>query len=165
MLARLQLDPRLRVELDPSDVVQQTLLKAHERLEQFRGQSDAELRAWLRDPGGNLADAVRKFGRQKGDRALSLEAVLEQSSAKLEAMLASDESSPSQGALRAERLVGLAEGLARLTEDQRTAVELHYLNGLSVPDVALQMGRSTVSVTGLLYRGMKALRERIGDVQ
>jgi DNA-directed RNA polymerase specialized sigma24 family protein len=52
--------------------------------------------------------------------------------------------------LRAERLVSLADGLARLTEDQWTAVELHYLSGLSVPDVATQMGRSTVSVTGLL---------------
>jgi RNA polymerase sigma-70 factor (ECF subfamily) len=164
LLARLQLDPRLRTELDPSDVVQQTLLKAHERLEQFRGQTDGELRAWLRTIlANNLADAVRKFGRQKGDRALSLEAALEQSSAKLEAMLASEESSPSQGALRAERLVGLAEGLARLTDEQRTAVELHYLSGLSVPDVATQMGRSTVSVTGLLYRGMKALRETMQE--
>jgi len=165
-LARLQLDPRLRGELDPSDVVQQTLLKAHERLEQFRGDTDAELRAWLRAIlARTLADAVRKFGRQRGDRALSLEAALEQSSAKLEAMLATEESSPSHGALRAERLVGLAEALGQLPDDQRTAVELHYLSGLSVPDVAQQMGRSTVSVTGLLYRGMKALREKIGDVQ
>jgi RNA polymerase sigma-70 factor, ECF subfamily len=164
LLARLQLDPRLRTELDPSDVVQQTLLKAHERLEQFRGQTDAELRAWLRAIlARNLADAVRKFGRQKGDRALSLETALEQSSAKLEAMLATEESSPSQGALRAERLIELAEGLAQLTEDQRTAVELHYLSGLSVPDVASQMGRSTVSVTGLLYRGMKALRDAMQE--
>src|SRR3954467_9493936 len=51
LLARLQLDPRLRGQLDPSDVVQQTLLKAHERLEQFRGRADEERRGWLRDPG------------------------------------------------------------------------------------------------------------------
>jgi RNA polymerase sigma-70 factor (ECF subfamily) len=160
LLARLQLDPRLRGELDPSDIVQQTLLKAHERLDQFRGQTDLELRAWLRAIlARSLLDAARKFGRQKGDRAQSLEAALEQSSAKLEALLASEETSPSQGALRAERLVELAEALARLPEDQRTAVELRYLHGLAVPDIALQMGRSTVSVTGLLYRGMKVLRD------
>jgi RNA polymerase sigma-70 factor (ECF subfamily) len=122
------------------------------------------LRAWLRTIlARNLADGVRKFGRQKGDRAISLEAALEHSSAKLKAMLASEESSPSQGALRSERLVGLAEALARLNDDQRTAVELHYLSGVSAPDVALQMGRTTVSVTGLLYRGMKALRDRMGE--
>jgi RNA polymerase sigma-70 factor (ECF subfamily) len=82
-----------------------------------------------------------------------------ESSAKLEALLASEESDPSHGALRAERLVELAEALARLPEDQRTAVELRYLHGLAVPDVAGRMGRTTVSVTGLLYRGMKALRD------
>jgi RNA polymerase sigma-70 factor (ECF subfamily) len=160
LLARLQLDGRLRGQLDPSDIVQQTLLKAHERFDQFRGQTDDELRAWLRAIlARNLVDAARKFGRQKGNCSQSLEAALEQSSAKLEALLASEESSPSQGALRAERLMALAETMARLPEDQRTAVELRYLHGLSVPDVAERMGRSTVSVTGLLYRGMKALRE------
>jgi RNA polymerase sigma-70 factor, ECF subfamily len=160
VLARLQLDPRLRLQLDPSDIVQQTLLKAHERFDQFRGQTDDELRAWLRAIlARNLVDAARKLGRQKGDRAQSLEAALEQSSAKLEALLVSEESSPSQGALRAERLVELAEAMARLPDDQRTAVELRYLHGLAVPDVAMQMDRSTVSVTGLLYRGMKVLRD------
>ena len=164
LLARLQVDPRLRGQLDPSDIVQQTLLKAHERLDQFRGRTDDELRAWLRAIlARTLVDAVRKFGRRKGDRAQSLEAALEQSSAKLEVLLASEESSPSQGALRAERLIELAEALARLPEDQRTAVELRYLSGLAVPDVAEQMGRSTVSVTGLLYRGMKALRDVMAE--
>jgi RNA polymerase sigma-70 factor (ECF subfamily) len=159
LLARLQLDPRLNLQLDPSDIAQQTLLKAHERYAQFRGQTDDELRAWLRAIlARSLVDAVRKYGRQKGDRAQSLEVALEQSSAKLEMFLASEESSPSQGAERAERLVDLADALARLPEDQRMAVELRYLNGLAVPDVAKQMGRSVVSATGLLYRGMKALR-------
>ncbi len=118
------------------------------------------MRAWLRAIlARTLVDTIRKFGRQKGDRARSLEAALEQSSAKLEALLASEESNPSHGAMQAERLIELAEALARLPEDQRTAVELRYLQGLAVPDVAERMGRSTVSVTGLLYRGMKALRD------
>jgi len=164
LLARLQLDPRLRGQLDPSDIVQQTLLRAHERFDQFRGQTDLELRAWLRAIlSRSLVDAARKFGRQKGDRAQSLEAALEESSAKLETLLASEESSPSQGAARAERLMELSLALARLPEDQRTAVELRYLHGLAVPDVALRMDRSTVSVTGLLYRGMKVLRDVMGE--
>ncbi len=164
LLARLQLYPRLRGQLDPSDIVQQTLLKAHERFDQFCGQTDLELRAWLRAILAHcLVDAARKFGREKGDRTQSLEAALEQSSAKLEALLASEQSSPSQCAARAEQLLGLTEALARLPEDQRTAVELRYLYGLAVPDVAQQMGRSTVSVTGLLYRGMKLLRAGMGE--
>ncbi len=164
LLARLQLDSRLRGQLDPSDIVQQTLLRAHERFDQFRGQTDLELRAWLRAIlARSLIDAARKFGRQEGDRTQSLETALEESSAKLEALLTTEESSPSQGAARAERLMELSLALARLPEDQRTAVELRYLHGMAVPDVALQMERSTVSVTGLLYRGMKVLRDVMGE--
>lgn len=163
LLARLQLDPRLRAHFDPSDLVQQTLLKAHEHFDQFRGRTDDELRAWLRTIlSRTLVDAVRKFGRQKGDRMQRLEVAVEQSSARLEAFLASEQSSPSHAALRSEQLLELAEALTTLPDDQRTAVEFRYLSGLAVADIAEQMGRTTVSVTGLLYRGTKALRERMG---
>src|SRR5271168_2024112 len=82
LLARLQLNPRLRSKLDPSDVVQQTLLQAQEKLGQYRGQTEAELAAWLRKILVNvLADALRTFGAAKRDVALerSLEADLQQS--------------------------------------------------------------------------------------
>ena len=46
--ARLQVSPKLRSKLDPSDVVQQTLLRAFERLDQYRGRREEELGAWLR---------------------------------------------------------------------------------------------------------------------
>jgi RNA polymerase sigma-70 factor, ECF subfamily len=159
LLARLQLDPRLRGQLDPSDVVQQTLLTAHEKLGQFRGQTDAEQAAWLRAILANhLACAARKVGRKGGRPTRSLESALEESSVRLEALLAADQSSPSQGLMRSERLAELAAALARLPEDQRTAVELRHLRGMSVPEVCKVMGRSYSSVAGLLLRGTRALR-------
>jgi RNA polymerase sigma-70 factor, ECF subfamily len=165
LLARLQFDTRLRGALDPSDIVQQTLVKAHENLKGFRGKTDAELQAWLRAiMAQQFALIARKRGR-RGVRTLSLEAALEESSARLESLVASDETGPSQQMVHAERLVELTIALGGLPEDQRTALELRYLTGLSVGGVAQRMARTTVSVTGLLYRGTKALRQRMDESQ
>src|SRR5262245_21047543 len=157
LLAGLQLDVRLAAKLDPSDVVQETLLKAHQNLGQFRGQTDAELAGWLRQILANsLAEAARKFrtGWRDMDRELYLEVALEQSSARLEGWLAAESSSPGEQAERQEQLLRLAEALAQLPEDQRRAVELHHLKGIPVAEVAEQMGRNPGAVGSLLYRGL-----------
>jgi RNA polymerase sigma-70 factor (ECF subfamily) len=163
LLARLQLDPRLRGKIDPSDVVQQTLVKAHQHREQFRGQSAGEQAGWLRRILANtLVDAARKFGREV-DLQRPLEQAVHESSARLEAWLAAEQSSPSEVALRQEELLRLAGALARLPEDQRTAVELHHLRDGSVAEIAAHMGRTEAAVAGLLRRGLKKLRELLQD--
>jgi RNA polymerase sigma-70 factor (ECF subfamily) len=163
-LARLHLSPRLRGKVDPSDIVQQTLLKAYERRRQCRGQNGPERTAWLRRILANtLNDALRKYQREVrlehggvGD--------VEESSARLEAWLEADQSSPSQQAMREEQLLRLAAALAQLPTDQRTAVEYHHLKDESVSEIAQRMGRTEASVTGLLRRGLQKLRELLQDV-
>jgi RNA polymerase sigma-70 factor (ECF subfamily) len=162
LLARIQLTPRLQAKMDASDVVQQVILQAHEAQRQFRGTSEAEKLAWLRAILANvLAAAVRRFdtaARETG-REQSLEAGLERSSSNLECLLAADQTSPSQRAVRCEELLRLATALAQLPEDQRRVVELHHLRSLPIAEVAQQMGRTRPAVVGLLYRGVKKLRE------
>lgn len=155
LLAGVRLDPRLRGGLDPSDVVQETLLKAHARREQYRGDTEAEFTAWLRTILANtLADALRKLQRQPA----GLERSLEESSARLEAWLADSAPSPGMLAARQEEIQRLAEGLAQLPDEQRAAVELRHLHGLSVPEISQLMSRSVASVAGLLRRGLVSLR-------
>ena len=168
LLARLELDPRLRAKLDPSDLVQQTLLYAHRALPSFTFRGDRELAAWLRRILANqLADAARHLGRQRRNagRERSLEAALEASSARLEAFLADDGSSPSEGAERNERLLRLAAALAILPDAQREAVTLHHLQGRSLAEVALNLGRTPAAIMGLLHRGLKALRDQLRDLE
>ena len=150
LLARLQLDPHLQGLLDPSDLVQQTLLKAHENWDQCRGVTDAQRAAWLRAIlAHELADAARKVDRRGEHRRLSLEEALEESSVRLEGWLQSGSTSPSGRVMRQEQLLRLAEALARLPDDQRLALELHHLQGLAVQEVGRRMGRSTAAIAGL----------------
>jgi RNA polymerase sigma-70 factor (ECF subfamily) len=164
LLARLHLDPRLQAKLDPSDVVQEALLKAHAGLAQFRGRDDAELAGWLRKILANtLAELARRYdtGARDVGRERSLKAALEESSVRLEHWLAADQSEPGQQADRQEQLLRLAEGLARLPEDQRRAVELRHLKGCSLAEVARQMDRSKAAAAKLIFRGVKSLKAQL----
>jgi RNA polymerase sigma-70 factor (ECF subfamily) len=162
LLARTELDARLQGKIDPSDVVQQTMMEAYQAREQFRGKSEAELGAWLRRIlAHNLADVVRRYGAATRDVALerSLEASLAESASRLDVWLADERSSPTQQLQRQEQLGRLYEALTKLPEDQRIAVEGKHLQGLSVEQISQQMGKSVTAVGGLLRRGMRRLRD------
>jgi RNA polymerase sigma-70 factor (ECF subfamily) len=161
LLARLQVDPRLQDAVDLSGVVQQTLLEAHREWARFRTWSPQQQAGWLRTAlAHNLTDELRKLRGARRDVALerSLDAALEESASRLEHLLAAEQSSPLQQAIRQEQLLHLAEALEQLAPDQRGAVELRYLQGLSVPEVAEQMGKNKEAVAKLLLRGLKRLR-------
>jgi RNA polymerase sigma-70 factor (ECF subfamily) len=166
LLARLQLDPRLRARVDASDVVQQTFLQAHQALAEFRGKTEPELAAWLRQVlARNLAHAVRDHGRdcRDVDRERSLAAAVEASSVRLEGWLASQQSSPSQRAQRNEQILRLAQVLTNLPEAQREAVVLHYWQDWTTVEIGRHLGRSPAAVAGLLKRGLKELRRHLLD--
>jgi RNA polymerase sigma-70 factor (ECF subfamily) len=162
LLARMQLDQRLRGKLDPSDIVQQTLLQAHRAIGEFRGKSDAEMAVWLRQIlARNLSHAVRDFGRDKRnvDRERSLQDAVDASSARIEAWLAAEQSSPSQLAQRNEQVLALCNALEQLPDAQREAVQLHYWQGCTLTEIAERLDRTPAAAAGLLKRGMRKLRE------
>jgi RNA polymerase sigma-70 factor (ECF subfamily) len=166
LLARLQIDPRLRAKLDPSDVVQQTLLNAWRCLDQLRGKSKGELAAWLRRIlANNLAQELRRFTRPGHNIRLeqSLQGALEKSSLCLEKILGDKQPSPVQEAERTEWSLRVAAALAELPDDQRTAIEMRYFDVLALADISRYMNRTEKSVAGLLRRGIERLRERLAE--
>lgn len=164
LLARMRLDRKVRAKLDPSDIVQQTMLEAHQAIQSFRGDNPAAQAAWLRQIlARNLANAVRDLTRDKRDatRERSIHAALDESASRLEGWLAADESSPSQRAEKHERAMLLAEALANLPEQQREAVILRHFRLASLADIATELDTTTAAVTGLLHRGLKNLRKAL----
>jgi len=162
LLAQLQIPARLRAKLDASDLVQITLLKAHQAEEDFRGQTRAERSAWLRQIlARTIANALRDHARARRDVALerSLEEALNASSARLGDWLIAKGQAPSAAAERNEQVVELAGALARLPESQRQALVMHYCQGLSLAAISEALERTRPAVASLLRRGLKQLRE------
>ena len=64
LVARSLIGAALRVKLEPSDLVQETLLKAHRDFADFEGRGERELVAWLRRTlAWTLADQVKHHRR------------------------------------------------------------------------------------------------------
>ena len=165
VLARMQLPKQVQARLDASDIVQLTMLQAHNAADDFRGTTKAEKAAWLRQIlARNLAHSMRDNRRQKRDvtRERDVEASMNASSARLADWLAAEQTSPSQKAVFNERVLHLAAALEELPAAQREAIDLHYWHGLQLAEVANQMERSSAAVAGLLHRGLKALRGHLG---
>jgi RNA polymerase sigma-70 factor (ECF subfamily) len=167
VLARqLQMDPRLRRRFDASDLVQETLLKATDNLDQFRGGTEAELVKWLQGILENtLADAIRHARAQKRDVAQEqvLTAVVHDSSARLQNWLVAPGSSPSQRAEREEQLLRVAAALAKLPQDQQDVILLRDSLDTPIRAIAEQLGRSEKAIAGLLVRGRRTLRKLLQD--
>ena len=165
VLTRIQLDSHLRAKFDAADVVQQTMLDAVQGLPQFRGTTEAELTAWLRQILARaLAHEIRRYhGAQKRDLSLevSLDAQLAQSSQRLGAMLAGTGPSPSQQAVRRELDVLFAEALGRLPDDYREVLILRHLEDLPHDQIAERMNRSPGAVRMLWIRALAAFRQEL----
>ena len=167
LLANLQIGRRLQVKADGADVVQETFLEAARHFGRFRGETEPELTAWLRQIlAGCLSHLVRRYqGTQARDVRLerTLEYDLDQSSRAINQSLCAVESTPSQLASRREQAVLLADALAALPEDYRQAIVLRHLEALTFPQVAERMGRSLDSVEKLWLRAVMRLRQAVGE--
>jgi RNA polymerase sigma-70 factor (ECF subfamily) len=162
LLARLHLGER--AALDPSDLVQQTLLEAHRAYGACRATTEAERAAWLRRMlANNLADALRARARARRDvsREVSLDDALTQSSTRLGLWVPAGGRAPDQEAAQHEQALRLATALATLPEAEREALVLQHWHGLTVAQIGERLGRTPAAVGGLLKRGLKRLRERM----
>jgi len=166
LLARTGIDASLQGKADPSDLVQDALLKATQRFGQFRGMTDAELAGWLRQILARcLADFVRRYrtGARRAGREESLDQLLNRSSQAMERVLVTDNTSPSSSAARRDLGVVLSDALAELNEDHREVIVLHHLEGLDWDEVARRMGRTVGAVRMLWTRALKQLRPLIDE--
>lgn len=163
LLAATCIDGDVRGKADASDVVQDTLLKAHQNFGKFRGTTELEWIAWVRQIlVNNLADLHRRFSLKgrKISRERSLDAAMDRSSLMLRNLVPAHGPSPSQEAQHREMSVILADALAELEPEDREVVILRNLQELDWNEIAKRTGRSPDAARMLWTRAL----QRVGGL-
>jgi RNA polymerase sigma-70 factor, ECF subfamily len=150
-IIRLRMGPGIRPETDSRDILQATLLKSFERLEQFNGADGRSLMGWLaRIAENEIRDQADRQGRQRRDKAREepLDPALP--------VTAHMRTAVSQ-LIVDEETERLERAIATLEEAHREAILLRKLEELSYAEMAARLGRSEDACRMLVARAMVAL--------
>jgi RNA polymerase sigma-70 factor (ECF subfamily) len=159
LVANQDLDPQLRQKLGASDLVQSVCLQAHKNIQQFRGNSRAELLAWLRTILRNrILAAHRRFAA--GKRSVVREGSLEGHAA---VGPPDDLRTPSTEAMLNEEAALLRHALGRLSADHRRVILLRNWERKSFDEIASAMNRSTDAAKKLWARAIEQLRKEMSN--
>ena len=164
LVANRELDGELRAKGGASDLVQETFLEAQRDFARFHGNSEAELRAWLRRL---LLNNVANFTRQYRDRAkreVAREVPLEAGGSSHErgAGLAADTTSPSGQAIAREQAKALEQAMERLPPDYRQVLALRHEQKLTFAQIGEQMQRTANAARMLWLRAVERLQKEMG---
>jgi RNA polymerase sigma-70 factor (ECF subfamily) len=166
VLATTQFDRRLRRRLSPSDVVQETMLAAHRDFGQFKGQSEPQFLAWLRQILIHCLHGViethLKAKMRDVRREISIEnlaGALDRSTARLSELLVDKAPSPGAPMRQRESAVEFANRLAALRPQYREIIIMRNLRGLSFGEIAERMQRNPGAVRMLWLRAVDKLKQ------
>ena len=163
VLATTQVERRLQPRLTPSDVVQETMLKAHLHFAQFHGETEKELLAWLRQilisSLAHLVDKNVLAAKRDMRREVAIEELGEREGASnLRTLLAAHCQSPSGEVREREAATVLSRRLDQLPARYREVLVLRNMDGLPFEEVALRVNRSPGATRMLWLRAIEKLR-------
>ncbi len=169
-----RLDPALAARVDASDVVQDVLLEASRRLNDYLRNPVMPFGLWLRHIAkDHVIDAHRRH-RQAQRRSMDREqplapAVLaDHSSLELAGQLLDREVTPATAAVRHELQARLQDAIAALGDDDREVILMRHAEQLSNQEVASLLGLTEAAASMRYLRAVRRLRETLlpeGDNQ
>src|SRR5438128_7706453 len=169
-MVEMRLDTRLQARLDASDVVQEAYVEVAERLEEYLRDPKLPLFLWLRLVVGerllrlhrhHLGTQMRDAGREVSLYRGALPAA---SSAALAAQLLARHTSPTQAAVRAERLLRVQEALNSLEPIDREILSLRHFEQLSRAESARVLGIEEAAASKRYIRALGRLKDVLADM-
>ncbi len=160
-----RLDHRLTSRVDPSDVVQETLVDASKRMDDYLQSRPLPFLAWLRQIAGErVIDTHRRHivsQRRSVTREDRITEVPDDSSRALARQFLAHDTSPSNRLSHKERRDQIMAALASLSVRDREVLVMRYLEQLSVSDISEALGTTVGAVKARLLRALLHMRTRL----
>jgi RNA polymerase sigma-70 factor (ECF subfamily) len=159
----IRLDRRIYARVDPSDVVQETLVDAHRRMPEFLANSQISFYPWLRRIANDRLIDVHRVHLGAGKRSVLREdrwkpPLSSDSVVDLAERIVAGNTGPEQDVLRAEMQQRAINALMELKVQDREILVLRYLEGLGVRDIAEVLEITETAVTSRQLRALQKLR-------
>ena len=156
-MVKVRLDDRVAARVDPSDVVQETLMIAYSKLANYVQAPALPFYPWLRQLALNRLTVLHREHLYTEKRRVGREVsigISDSSAIELaDCFVVSD--SPLKSMIREEQLSRVRQAMAELSEPDREILILRHLEGLSYTDSAQVMG---ISETAVRQRHVRAVR-------
>ncbi|MEZ6096770.1 MAG: sigma-70 family RNA polymerase sigma factor [Pirellulaceae bacterium] len=159
LVAERHHEQALRAKIGVSDIVQQSLVKAVDGFDSFRGNSEGELKAWLKTLLINEIRQVRRgLFRQRRDvgRERSLDAGPTGQEVN---WLRDSEPTPQTLLFKQEQIEALHGAIVQLSDSDQQVIQLRSFEKKGFDEIAAIMGRSVDAVTKLWYRAVLRLQK------
>ena len=156
-----RMEPSLRQRVDPSDIIQETLVVASQRLQDYMRRQPASFRLWLRGTAlERLIDARRAHLTQKR----SVERDVHFGDASSIAIARAFLSGPVEKVLRRELIQQVQTALQQLTDQDRELLVMRHAEGLSNAEVAELLDVESKTASKRYGRALQKLAEQLSKI-
>lgn len=155
------LDHQLQAKIGVSDIVQESLLKAHREFDHFQGTSRSDIVAWARAILGQQVQAAYRRYRGTSKRAVVRETQLASNIETGECAVAAHCSTPSSHAMAREESQLLQAALQELSPRHELVIRLRNELQLSFSEVAAALHCTTEAAQKLWSRAIKKLAKAL----
>lgn len=166
-LIRADLDPVLRPQVEPEDIIQEVYARAFRSFDTFEGDSADSFCSWIQAIARNcVREAHRRHLAARRGAGLQLRSAAEPFShtvTSLQAALAAHMTTVGGKLVRSEACERLAAALSLLPDHYRAVIEARYIHGKSVEQTMAEIGRSRGSVLMITHRAMRHMADTIRE--